>query len=174
MDVTTTDRAEAGAVLDIARLYERYGAMVLRRILRFFSRGEAQDVLQEVFVKAIEGAASFRADASPATWLYALTTNHCINRLRIGGRRRELLLLHGDEVRGPGSRGASQEAAVLLEQLWRELPDDLLAIAVHHYLDGMTHGEIARLLGLSRRTVGNRLAELAERAAKAAQPGRGG
>lgn len=142
--------------------------MVLRRILRFFPRAEAEDVLHEVFIKAIEGSASFRADASPATWLYALTTNHCINRRRLGGRRTELLCEHGAALGTAELQPATQEAAVLIGELWRELPDELLAIAVYHHVDGMTHGEIARLLGTSRRTIGNRLAELSSLAGRAA------
>ena len=58
---------------------------------------------------------------------------------------------------------ATQHAAALLEQIWDQVDDDeLRQIAVHHYVDGMTHAEIARVLDVSRRTVGNRLQQLAE------------
>lgn len=133
--------------------------MVFRRILRFYDRVEAEEVLHEVFVKVLENVDSFRSDASPSTWLYRIATNHCLNRLRNARRRRALLAEHGADLY-PARVGSSQEAAFLLGELWKELPEELLQIAVYYHVDGMTHAEIAQVIGVSRRTVGNRLLEL--------------
>jgi RNA polymerase sigma-70 factor (ECF subfamily) len=126
-----------------------------------------------VFVKVIENLHVFTAEQSPAAWLYKVATNLCLNRVRLGGRRRELLVERGDDLWHPLKEVAGQEAALLLRELWRELPDELLAIAVYYYVDGMAQAEIAELLGVSRRTVGNRIAELTLRAQKsgATRPG---
>lgn len=147
--------------VDVAELYREWGPMVFRRILRFYDPVEAEEVLHEVFVKVLENTDSFRDDASPSTWLYRIATNHCLNRLRNSRRRRELLAEHGADLY-PTHLASSQEASFLLAELWKRLPEDLLQIAVYYHVDGMTHAEIARVLGVSRRTVGNRLQELEE------------
>lgn len=51
----------------------------------------------------------------------------------------------------------------MLAQIWRTLPEDLLEIAMYRHGDGLSHDEIAELVGVSRRTVGNRLEELQRR-----------
>lgn len=162
----------APARLDVGELYQRHGASIYRRICRFYDRQEAEEVLHEVFLIALERAADFRGDASPSTWLYRVATNHCINRLRNSARRRALWLEAAPGLDFATSAGASQEAAACLRQLWRELPEELVMIGVYYHVDGLSHEEIAALIGVSRRTVGNRLIEL-EAAAKrlASSPG---
>ena len=158
--------------VDVAELYREWGPMVFRRILRFYGAVEAEEVLHEVFVKVLENADGFRADASPSTWLYRIATNHCLNRLRNAKRRRELLAEHGADLY-PARVGSSQEAKLLLEELWNQLPEELMQIAVYYHVDGMTHAEIARVIGVSRRTVGNRLLELEELAKSYGDGGEG-
>lgn len=150
--------------MDLAELYRRYAAMVLRRVLRFFPRDEGEEIVHEVFLRVVERAESFRADASPTTWLYRVTTNHCLNRLRDDARRRELWLEHGAWSAAPVVQEPDQEAQLQLRDFWGELDDDLLAVCVYYYVDGMSQDEIARVVGCSRATVGNRLAALRERA----------
>lgn len=150
---------------EIDALYRRHGAVVLRRIRRFYRDPvEAEDVLQEVFVRVMDKIGTFRGDSSMTTWLYQLTTRHCLNRLRNEGRRRELLALEGGVDWSAPVSDASQEREVLFRSLWRVLDEDLVEIGIYYHLDGMTHDEIARIIGVSRRTVGNRLVELESRA----------
>jgi RNA polymerase sigma-70 factor (ECF subfamily) len=150
--------------VDVADLYARYAPFVLRRVLRFFARDEAEEVVHEVFVKVLENAASFRAEASPTTWLYRLTTNHCINRVRDLGRRRELWQQHGEAVWIRRAPEDEQETAVFLREFWQGLDAELVQVGLHYFVDGMTHAEIARVMNVSRRTVGNRLEQLREEA----------
>ncbi len=147
--------------VDVDALYREWGPMVYRRILRFYGPEEAEEVLHEVFLKVLENLDGFREDASPSTWLYRIATNHCLNRLRNHKRRRELIAEHGEDLY-PSAIGSRQESELLLRQLWKQLPDELLQIGVYYFVDGMTHAEIARILDVSRRTVGNRLKELEE------------
>jgi RNA polymerase sigma factor (sigma-70 family) len=146
-------------------LYRRYGPMVLRRARAILGDEQAaRDTMQEVFLKALGDGARFRHQASPVTWLYRATTNHCLNALRDGARRKRLVALH----RPTPPRGSATEDRVALAAVLREVPEPLREIAIYYYLDQMNQDEIAELCGISRRTVGNRLEEFRSLAREAA------
>jgi RNA polymerase sigma-70 factor, ECF subfamily len=146
----------------IEMLYRTYGSMVLRRA-RILLRDEhaAQDMLQEVFMKAIAAFPSFRGESSLTTWLYRVTTNHCLNAVRDGARRRRALerRMPADEV-----RAASAEDRIGVDQLLQKLPRDLCEVAIYYHVDQMGQDEIAALLGVSERTVRNRLKQFRDAA----------
>lgn len=101
------------------------------------------------------------------TWLYRITTNLCLDRMRDQRTRRRLL---DESFAGrPEAAGGGAEARVDVNQLLGVLPEESVALAVYLYWDEMTHEEIAAVLGCSRRQVGylaERLAaDLRERAA---------
>lgn len=112
-------------------------------------------------MRIIDKLDTFRGESSMTTWLYQITTRYCLNRLRNSQRRQALWEECSDAVYwSQPIASANQERQALYNQIWRELDEDLLNIGVYYHLDGMTHAEIARILGVSRRTVGNRLIEL--------------
>lgn len=150
--------------LDIHALYTRHGGLVRARVRRFYAGPEADDVVQDIFIRAMEKWHTFRGDSSPATWLYQLTTRHCLNRLRDEKRRQELLADEGAPWWGEATAPARQEATALLGQLWNKLDEEVVMIGIYYHLDGMTRDDIATLLGLSRRTIGYRLTALSEAA----------
>ena len=135
---------------DIHSLYDRYAPMVYRRVLRFYPAAEAPEIVQEVFVRVIERWGSFQGTSSAATWLYRLTTNHCINRLRDQRRRRELWREEGVALWGNSAQDAGHEAHVMLRELFERVEPELLEVGVMYYVDGMSHAEIARVVGCSR------------------------
>ncbi len=163
-------RRPAGTGLDVAELYSRYAGMVLRRVRRFYGEQEAEEVVHEVFLRVLEKQHTFRAESSVVTWLYHLTTNHCLNRLRNQRRRQQARLAWGAHPWDPPSQPADGETTTFLSEVWRQLDGELLAVGTYHFVDGLTHAEIARILGVSRRTVGNRVAELQRRVRDAARP----
>jgi RNA polymerase sigma factor (sigma-70 family) len=133
----------------VADLYSRYGAMVYRRALRFFGPEEAEDVVQEIFIKVMRQIDGFRGESS-----------HCLKRLSKNARRQELWADHRLEMDAPGVLGPNQEAVTLLGQIWRELSEEQATLGVYRYGDGMTLEAIAQVSGLSRKTVQKRLGEL--------------
>jgi DNA-directed RNA polymerase specialized sigma24 family protein len=140
---SSIDRAE------IEDLYRRYGALVRRRARSILADDhEAQDAMQEVFVRVIAAMNEFRGQSQPSTWLYRITTNLCLNRIRDSRRRRD---------RPP-------EAHSALQTVLRQVPEDLAQVAVYYYVDDMDQAEIAAILGVSRRTIGYRLDRFREHA----------
>lgn len=146
----------------IEALYRTYGGMVLRRARTLLGDEQAaQDMMQEVFMKAIRAFAGFRGESSLTTWLYQVTTNHCLNVIRDGARRRRAI-----ERRMPAAepRLVSAEDRIGVDQLLRLLPRELCEVAIYYYVDQMNQDEIAELLGISERTVRNRLKEFRDAA----------
>jgi len=138
----------------IERLYRSHGHVVLRRArLLLGSEPDAQEALQEVFASLLRGPQSLRRAGSAVAWLYKATTHFCLNQLR--NRRTGARLLQ-DRVAPALARasGASAEALAELRSVLARMPADAAAAAVYHHLDGMTHAEVAELLGCSRRQVG--------------------
>ncbi len=142
----------------VEELYREYGATVLRRARVILGDEQAaMDAMQEVFVKVLRKGAQFRGEASPMTWLYRVTTNYCLNVIRDRSRRRELLMRQRPDSESSEHHGGEERLA--LATLLRKIPQELREIAVYYYADQMNQDEIAALLGVSRRTVGNRLEE---------------
>ena len=123
---------------------------------------EAQDVAQEAFLRAHRGLAEFRGDARLSTWLYAIVSRLCLNRLA-GSERR--LTRHGEETlaRLPDARpGPDQtlERDELEEALHRaigELPEERRVVVVLRDVEGLAYEEIAEVLELPVGTVRSRL-----------------
>lgn len=158
----------ATARAEVALLYARHAARVHRWVLRFEAESDAEEIVHEIFVKVIERIDGFRADASPTTWLYRMTTNHCLNRQRDQGRRAQLWREHADALWTTPVPDADQETVAFLRQFWRRLDDEIVEAGIYYFVDGMTHAEIARIVACSERTVGNRIERLRKAAAATA------
>lgn len=157
---------------DIESYYERYGPMVLRRcrsLLR--SDAQAQDAMQDVFVAVLRHQDRLD-ETAPAALLMRVATNVCLNRVRSERTHAE----DADDERLQRIAGTAHEvgegrtlARDLLSKLFRA--DDPLAassqaLAVMHYLDGMTLEEVARSAGMSVSGVRKRLDTVRARLAK--------
>ena len=82
--------AQRGNAEAFGELVMRYDAAVLRMAYRITrSESQAQDVCQEVFLKAYQGITSFNGNCSIFTWLYRIVSNVCIDQLRKRRVRRE-------------------------------------------------------------------------------------
>ena len=136
-------------------LYRAHGPSVLRRarqVLR--DDDDARDVVQELFLSLARGGGP-EPERITTAWFYTAATHLCLNRLRNRNNRTRLWRQHGSaSERTDAARG---EALVLARDVLARLPAPLAEVAIYHFCDEMTHGEIAALLGCSRRHVGDLL-----------------
>lgn len=147
--------------LDLERAYRDHHQLVLRRSRALLAdEAEAQEVLQDVFLSLVDRPDQFHGRGAITSFLYGMTTNLCLNRLR-NRRRRDRLLDEFPVSDHPGEPEA--EAALIASQLLASLPERLARVAVLYHVAGMTHDEIATELGCSRRRVGYLVAELSAR-----------
>ena len=139
---------------DVARLFREYGPAIYRRALRLLGNAaDAEEALQDVFLKVLGGPGRFEEKGRTLNWLYQITTNHCLNRIR-GGRRRRAMQ---DAWRAePERQGATAPVDLTtLRMLLAEADGRQAEAAMYVHLDQMSYSEAAELLGVSKRTVGN-------------------
>jgi RNA polymerase sigma-70 factor (ECF subfamily) len=155
--------AATDARAELRELYEKFGASVFGRCAYVLGdRGKAEDAMQDVFAKALTHYATFRAEASPLTWLIKIATHHCLNILRA-----ERAGWHARFERESRARAGTDPGPQVFEM--RELVAKMLAlvdqetqaVAIHYHVDEMTLEEVAALLGRSVPTVRKRLQEFA-------------
>jgi RNA polymerase sigma factor (sigma-70 family) len=149
---------------DIERLYRERGHVVLRRAGQLLgNEEEAHEIVQEIFAGLLADRDQFAGASSVTTWLYSVTTHLCLNRLRDWRTRQRLLAANGGLGSGFGDARAGLEVAAsraTVRAFLGRVPAPLAQIAVYHYVDEMSHEEIGRVLGCSRRQVGRLVEDL--------------
>ncbi len=115
--------------------------------------GDAEDLVQDAFIRALEQIDRLRPGSPFGPWFYRLLVNTTINRRRYLARRRMApiprTLTSGDDPAAAPERG---ELRRQLSEALRELPAPLESVVVLHELEGFTHAEIAEMLGVPEGT----------------------
>ena len=112
----------------------------------------ADEVTQDVFVRAWEKLGSFRGEAAFGTWLHRLGINVILGRRKKLGIARERFV-DGEKVLGSLSeKQMGPETAIDFEAAMGVLPDGAQEVFVLHDVEGYKHDEIAKMLGISTGT----------------------
>ena len=140
----------------ISRIVETYSSMLLRlACTRLDDPADAEDVVQEVFLKLLTARPLFRDSEHEKAWLIR-TTLHRASDLRRSAARRNVPLEEAAQAAAP------QAGSELLTAV-RALPEPYSAVIHLYYYEGYSIKEIAKLLGVPTPTVGTRLARGRER-----------
>jgi RNA polymerase sigma-70 factor (ECF subfamily) len=149
----------------VSSLYRKFGPAIYSRCRRLLKDDAlAEDATQEVFVRVMRHIETAPDDASALAWIYRISTNYCLNQIRDRSRQAEPV----DEM--PEAASEHPEPELLDRRLAMKLieraPEALRAPAILYYVDGMEQEQVAKTLGISRRTVINRLQDFADRSRK--------
>jgi RNA polymerase sigma-70 factor (ECF subfamily) len=173
------ERADPGAVPDadlirrcsqgdegaLRLLFERHQGMIYSLLYRMLgSRDDADELLPEVFLRVWNGASRFQSRSNPATWIYRIASNACIDRLR---RRPTLASVALEELGDSPELAAvsfdpdrrlvlAEERARLQRSLLGLPPEDRLLITLYHLQD-RSYEEICQITGLSCALLKSRL-----------------
>lgn len=171
---TLIQRCQAGDMKAAEALFRRYHAPVHQLISRMLNGApEAEDLVQEVFLKAFRAIGGFKGRSSFKTWIFQIATNTCLNHLAKAERR----YVH-DSLEAPlggegdftlGDRLASSspepdEAAMAaevyqrVEQAVAKLSPEFRAVLVLRDIQDLSYEEVSEALGLNLGTVKSRLA----------------
>jgi RNA polymerase sigma factor (sigma-70 family) len=156
--VTAARSGERAAFADLVRLHtpKAHATAVL-----LGAGAEADDVVQEAFVKAYRGLGGFR-DGSPfRPWLLRIVANETRNLHRAAGRRRrrelsDTLLPRVADTADPADRAISKDRADYLRSQLLNLPESQRAVIICRYLIDLDEAETATVLGIARGTVKSR------------------
>ncbi|MEE9369459.1 MAG: sigma-70 family RNA polymerase sigma factor [Pontiella sp.] len=177
-------KAQQGDIHAFDMLVERYHGRIYGLTYNMCSnREDAEDLTQEVFVKAFEALPRFKGKSSFYTWLYRIAVNKTINYRKKRNRKRALSLDQFDQEikidesyndltsKGSPLRNISlSELQIKLNEALQSLSEKHRTVVVMHDMQGIPHEEISKVVGASVGTVRSRLfyarqqmqAELAE------------
>ncbi len=164
-------KAQRGDVRAFDELVERYHSRIYSLTYNMTSnREDAEDLTQDIFVKAFEALPRFKGKSSFYTWLYRIAVNKTINYRKKRNRSRALSLDQFDQeiktddtyhdLTTKGSPLRNINLTELQERLngaLQKLSDKHRTVVVMHDMQGIPHEEIAKVVGASVGTVRSRL-----------------
>src|SRR5882672_4451255 len=157
------ERLRAGDARAFEELVIAYQHRVFGVALRMLgNRAEAEELAQEVFLRVHQAIAEFRGDAKLSTWLYAIASRLCLNRLTSGERRmarggEETLTRLASGHASPADELERSELEAALHRAIAELSEERRIVVVLRDLEGLSYEEIAAALELELGTVRSRL-----------------
>ena len=142
-------KARDGDLEAFEQLYRRYADEVYGACRRLLGSSEdAEDMTQRVFVRAWRRLGSFRGESRLGGWLRRIAVNLIIDERR--AHWYDELMAPSDAIELANvSPGRTSEAAIDLERAIRSLPAGPRRVLVLHDVEGFTHREIGKLLGIS-------------------------
>ena len=154
-----------------AAFVEKYKRMVYRIAMQITqNHADADDVMQESFIKAYRSIHTFRQDAAFETWLYRIAVNEALNFVKRRDRLREyafdeeteaaidpVTLRKAQEARDPHLLAEKAELRHYVTKAVNSLSLKHRTVVHLHEFEGLTHAEIAAILNCSEGTVRSRL-----------------
>lgn len=143
---------------EFTKLAEEHSSFVYNVAYRMMgNQHDAEEVAQDAFVSAYRARERFRGDAQPTTWLYRITVNAALMRLRKDKRRREMTVPEDarsdapstDWTQSPVASAMNSELGERIKEAIGDLPDDLRTAVVLRDVQGLSNDEAADVLEIS-------------------------
>ncbi|GMV37419.1 MAG: RNA polymerase sigma24 factor [Fimbriimonadales bacterium] len=170
LDADLVRRCQANDLAAFDIIVSRYKDRIYSYVRRMVPEdGEAEDVAQEVFVRAFQGIQRYDGRAGFTTWLFRIATNLCVDRSRYRSRRPQSVSLshpHGDgrpAVDPPDHRYDPErivlqnEMSAVVERAVGRLSDKLKTVLLLHDTQNLSYEEIAQAVSVPLGTVKSRL-----------------
>ncbi len=162
-------------------LVRRYQNRIYSAAYRFLgSMEEAEEVVQETYIKVHQNLDKFRRQSSFGAWIFRISHNICVDSLRVKQRRRGIHLVSFDPQLAPEQEDSNDSASQVISQLadsspcpaeafdfkeqseliessLKALPDSQRAVVILHDLEGFSYQEISEIVGANLGTVRSRL-----------------
>lgn len=149
-------RAATGDTYAFRLLVEKYQGYALRLAMRFVgNRFDAEDIVQEVFIRIWKKLSQYRKEVKFTTWLYTIVTNRCLDFLKSSKRRREHLtdtVEYHLQLADPDTLANVQEDKELISWITK-MTDRLTvkqkAVFILRDLEGLSVREVCEILSMS-------------------------
>lgn len=151
------DGCKAGDVQAVTILVAALQTPLYQLAIRILGdRAEAEDAVQEIFIRLLRSISDYRGNAQFTTWVYRLAVNLCLDHNRKRKRSGEIAGIY------PGPAQENEPERALLEKERQEtirkamlkLPAQYRAAVTLHYLEDFSYQEIAEIMNMPRATVG--------------------
>jgi RNA polymerase sigma-70 factor, ECF subfamily len=165
------EKLKAGDRAEYARMVELYSTQIYRAALKILGDPQdAEDVLQETFIKAMKSIRTFEGRSSLSTWLYRIAVNEALMMVRKS--RPDLVSIDAGREESeeqsepveivdwcclPEGDFLTAESRLFLDQAVQRLTPALRSVFVLRDIEGMSVRETAEALGISETAVKNRL-----------------
>jgi len=148
---------------EVSDVYQRYGALLARRCrLLLRDPAQADDALQELISILLRRGEGLRAAESPYRWLCRAADRTCLDLLRRGRHLRTAMDIDDLDPIGVAP-GIDPEAGCAVVESLATLDEEQQSLAIMLFVDGLTQGQAAEELGVSRVTINKRAQELRAR-----------
>jgi RNA polymerase sigma-70 factor, ECF subfamily len=150
------EKCQQGDMTGLHVLYDLHRSKVLNLSWRILgSQHEAEDALQEVFIKVFDRIDHFRGESAFSTWIYRMTTNYCLDVLR---RKKILSFMGFESVPEVQDKKDSEKAVNLgfspvITKALEKLPEKQKICLLMREMDDLSYEDIALALQLSLGTV---------------------
>jgi RNA polymerase sigma-70 factor (ECF subfamily) len=151
-ELEAIQHCQNGDIAGLHVLYEMHRKKVYNLSWRMLGTPQdGEDALQEVFLKVFDRIKNYRGDSAFSTWLYRMTTNHCLDLLR----RRKILTFLGFENAPEAQDKKDSEKAVnlglspVIAKALEKLPEKQKACLLMREMDELSYEDIASALQLS-------------------------
>jgi RNA polymerase sigma-70 factor (ECF subfamily) len=170
-DRELVDRARSGDVESFGKLVRRHQRRVYRLAVHLLrDTAEAEDVVQDTFVRAYGALDRFDGRSEPFTWLYRIAVNVSLNAIRSRKSTRKATTPDDPRIEGilverrashadPAALSADREIASALCEAIDELSETLRTTLILVAVDGLSHADAADVLGCPEGTVAWRVHE---------------
>lgn len=148
---------------DFLSIYRAYKDRVYNQALRMLgNRQEAEEAVQDIFLRIYRGLSSFRGDAQLSTWIFRIAANVCINRRSrkippiqaIDDETMQQVIPDRDSNPGPDRVYEKRELRERIHRCLSLLPPKQSLVMVLYYYEGLQYREIAEIAGMPIGTVG--------------------
>jgi RNA polymerase sigma-70 factor (ECF subfamily) len=153
-DLHLMRRCSSGDTAAFEEIYRRFGDRLKRLAWNHLGNiADAEDAVQETFLKIHRAAATFTAEASLATWISRILINTCYDAMRRRKRRVDEAPLETDEQPFEYRAANVDDAKRLsLQRLLDELPPQRRTVFTLFEIEGLSHAEIAAIAGITEAT----------------------
>jgi len=182
-DQLLVERARAGERAAFDQLVAKYQRRLMRLLARLLNDpAEAEDVVQETFIKAYRALGRFRGEAAFYTWLYRIAINSARNALmhrkRHGAASGEPVTVRVEasederlrDINTPESMLASKQIAQTVNAAMDALPIDLRTAIALREIEGLSYEEISEIMDCPIGTVRSRIFRAREAIARKLRP----
>ena len=161
-DLAAINEVLTGNTAAFSKIVGSYQKSMLRLAVSYLGdNADAEDAVQEIFLKVYKSLRKFSLDRRFKPWLYSIAANHLKNRLKAGKRVKAVKemeqRLETSSYPGPEEAFAETEREAAVRAAVLNLPDKLRQTAALYYLQELSVAEVGEILNLGEENVKSRL-----------------